>query len=297
MITVNTNMVSSWAAYNLNSTNTNLQRSLARLSSGSRINSSYDDAGGLAVSMKLSAAIRRTEASQSNINNTLAMLQTQDGALKSAEKVLTRMSELIQLSGDVTKSTNDRALYQTEYQSLQGQMVDLVDEQFNGVNMFTNGGWNTGIDNTSTSGNTLTVVLSQDGGQTTSITQSDLGTVAFYVGTASGAQLAGSSALSTNNIFQNITTAAAAITTVNQAIQNLASLRATNGSEQVRLTFAADMLAINRNNLQAANSQILDVDVAAESANLAKQNILQQAGTSMLAQANMSSQSVLRLLT
>ena len=297
MITVNTNMVSSWAAYNLNNTNTNLQRSLARLSSGSRINSSYDDAGGLAVSMKLSAAIRRTEASQSNINNTLAMLQTQDGALKSAEKVLTRMSELIQLSGDVTKSTNDRALYQTEYQSLQVQMVDLVDEQFNGVNLFTNGGWNAVIDNTSTSGNTLTVVLSQDGGQTTSITQSDLGSVAFYVGTASGAQLGGSTALSTNNVFQNITTAAAAITTVNQAIQNLASLRATNGSEQVRLTFAADMLAINRNNLQAANSQILDVDVAAESANLAKQNILQQAGTSMLAQANMSSQSVLRLLT
>ena len=290
MITVNTNMVSSWAAYNLNNTNTNLQRSLARLSSGSRINSSYDDAGGLAVSMKLSAAIRRTEASQSNINNTLAMLQTQDGALKSAEKVLTRMSELIQLSGDVTKSTNDRALYQTEYQSLQSQMVDLVDEQFNGVNMFTNGGWNSAIDTT----NTLTVVLSQDGGQTASITVSDLGSVAVYVGTASGAPLNG---VTTNDIFRNITTAANAISTVNQAIQNLASLRATNGSEQVRLTFAADMLAINRNNLQAANSQILDVDVAAESANLAKQNILQQAGTSMLAQANMSSQSVLRLLT
>ena len=290
MITVNTNMVSSWAAYNLNNTNTNLQRSLARLSSGSRINSSYDDAGGLAVSMKLSAAIRRTEATQSNINNTLSLLQTQDGALKSAEKVLTRMSELIQLSGDVTKSTNDRALYQTEYQSLQSQMVDLVDEQFNGVNMFTNGGWNSAIDTT----NTLTVVLSQDGGQTASITVSDLGSVAVYVGTASGAPLNG---VTTNDIFRNITTAANAITTVNEAIQNLASLRATNGSEQVRLTFAADMLAINRNNLQSASSQILDVDVAAESANLAKQNILQQAGTSMLAQANMSSQSVLRLLT
>ena len=291
MITVNTNMVSSWAAYNLNNTNTNLQRSLARLSSGSRINSSYDDAGGLAVSMKLSAAIRRTEATQSNVNNTLSMLQTQDGALKSAEKVLTRMSELIQLSTDVTKSTADRALYQTEYQSLQGQMVDLVSEQFNGVYLFTSGAWNSTIDTT----NTLTVVTSEDGTQTTSITQADLGAVAFYVGTASSAQLGG--ALSTNNVFQNITTAAAAITTVNQAIQNLASLRASNGSEQVRLTFAADMLAINRNNLQAANSQILDVDVAAESANLAKQNILQQAGTSMLAQANMSSQSVLRLLT
>jgi len=291
MITVNTNMVSSWAAYNLNNTNTNLQRSLARLSSGSRINSSYDDAGGLAVSMKLSAAIRRTEATESNVNNTLAMLQTQDGALKSAEKVLTRMSELIQLSTDVTKSTNDRALYQTEYQSLQGQMGGLIGEKFNGVSLFTSGGGDTVID---TSGNTLTVVTSQDGTQTTSITQSDLGAVGVYVGTVSAGTLNG---VTTNNIFQNITTAAAAITTVNQAIQNLASLRASNGSEQVRLTFAADMLAINRNNLQAANSQIMDVDVAAESANLAKQNILQQAGTSMLAQANMSSQSVLRLLT
>ena len=157
--------------------------------------------------------------------------------------------------------------------------------------MFTSGGWLADIDTT----NTLTVVLSQDGGQTATISHSDLGAVAYYVGTVSGGDLGGT--LTTDNIFQNITTAAAAITLVNEAIQNLASLRATNGSEQVRLTFAADMLAINKNNLQAANSQILDVDVAAESANLAKQNILQQAGTSMLAQANMSSQSVLRLLT
>ena len=93
-ITVNTNMVSTWAAYNLNNTNTNLQRSLTRLSSGSRINSSYDDAGGLAVSMKMSAAIRRTEATQANVNNAISLLQTQDGVLKSAEKVLVRMAEL-----------------------------------------------------------------------------------------------------------------------------------------------------------------------------------------------------------
>jgi flagellin len=284
-------MVSTWAAYNLNNTNTNLQRSLTRLSSGTRINSSVDDAGGLAVSMKLSAAIRRTEATQSNVNNAISLLQTQDGVLKSAEKVLTRMSELIQLSADVTKSTNDRAMYQTEYESLQGQLVDMVSEEFNGVELFTSGGWNTTLD---TAGNTLTVVVSQEGNQSVQITQSDLGAVAGYVGTASGAPVNG---VTTDNIFQNITTAAAAITTVNAAIQTLASLRAANGSEQVRLTFATDMLAINKNNLEAANSRILDVDIAAESANLAKQNILQQAGTSMLAQANMSSQSVLRLIS
>ena len=90
--------------------------------------------------------------------------------------------------------------------------------------------------------------------------------------------------------------ATAAVSTLTTAIQNLATLRATNGSEQSRLTFAADMLAINKVNLESANSRIADVDIATESANLAKQNILQQAGTAMLAQANMSQQSVLRLL-
>jgi flagellin len=99
------------------------------------------------------------------------------------------------------------------------------------------------------------------------------------------------------NVFQNITTAAAAITTINNAIQSLAELRARNGSEQVRLTFASDMLAINKVNLESANSRIADVDIASESANLARFNILQQAGTAMLAQANMSQQSVLRLLS
>jgi flagellin len=83
---------------------------------------------------------------------------------------------------------------------------------------------------------------------------------------------------------------------VDLAIQNLATLRANNGAEQQRMTFAADMLAINKVNLESANSRIADVDIAAESANLARLNILQQAGTAMLAQANMASQSVLRLL-
>jgi len=103
MISINTNTASSMAAYNLSSTNVNLQKSLQRLSSGSRINSSIDDAGGLAVSMKLSASIRRTEATQANVNNALSRLQTQDGVLKNADKILTRLCELARLSRDVTK--------------------------------------------------------------------------------------------------------------------------------------------------------------------------------------------------
>ena len=97
MISLNTNTASMAAAYNLANTNVNLQRSLQKLSSGSRINSSFDDAGGLAVSMKLSAALRRTEATQANVNNGLSLLETQDGVLKNAALIATRMAELAQL--------------------------------------------------------------------------------------------------------------------------------------------------------------------------------------------------------
>lgn len=287
MISINTNTAATAAAYNLSSTNVNLQRSLNRLSSGSRINSSFDDAGGLAVSMKLSASIRRTEATQANVNNALSYLETQDGVLKTAEKVVSRMSELIQLAADVTKSTTDTALYKTEYQSLQSQLGSMLGEQFNGINLFTSGGVDTTINNSS-----LEVVTSQDGEQTIGISQLDLGAVGGYVGTASGSAEDIDPAIA----FASATGAAAAISNITLAIQTLAELRATNGSEQVRLTFAADMLAINKTNLEAANGRITDVDIASESANLARLNILQQAGSAMLAQANQANQSVLRLL-
>jgi flagellin len=287
MISINTNTAATSAAYNLSNTNVNLQRSLNRLSSGSRINSSMDDAGGLAVSMKLSASIRRTEATQANVNNALSYLETQDGVLKSAEKVVSRMSELIQLAADVTKSTTDTALYKTEYQSLQSQIGSMLGEQFNGINLFTAGGVDTTIDTAS-----LQVVTSQDGEQKINISKLDLGAVGGFVGTASG----NAGEIDPADAFTSATGAAAAISNITLAIQTLAELRATNGSEQVRLTFAADMLAINKTNLEAANGRITDVDIASESANLARLNILQQAGTAMLAQANQANQSVLRLL-
>jgi flagellin len=291
MISINTNTAATSAAYNLSNTNVNLQRSLNRLSSGSRINSSFDDAGGLAVSMKLSASIRRTEATQANVNNALSYLETQDGVLKSAEKVVSRMSELIQLAADVTKSTTDTGLYKTEYQSLQSQIGSMLGEQFNGINLFTAGGVNVAIDNAS-----LQVVTSQDGEQKINISKLDLGAVGGYVGTASGDGTAENITIDPDTVFTSATGAAAAISNITLAIQTLAELRATNGSEQVRLTFAADMLAVNKTNLEAANGRIVDVDIASESANLARLNILQQAGTAMLAQANQANQSVLRLL-
>ena len=112
-VVINTNSSASYASMNLTKSSDLLQKSLARLSSGSRISSPSDDAGGLAVSMKLAAAIKRTDASATNVSNALSFLQTQAGSLKSASAVLDRMSELATLGGDVTKSASDLANYST----------------------------------------------------------------------------------------------------------------------------------------------------------------------------------------
>ena len=274
-VVINTNTSASLASYNLSNTNVNLQRSLNRLSSGSRINSSFDDAAGTAVAMKFNAAIRRTDASIANVNNSLAFLQTQDGVLKNADKIVNRMSELATLAQDVTKSTTDKALYNTELGVLQEQLNLTLSEQFNGINLF---------DAAGSAGTTMTVVTSHDGLQTVGITQVDLQSIAgtngvggYDIGTQSGA--------------------VAAVTAIQAQIQALADLRANNGAEQSRLSFAVDMLSINKVNLEASVSRIQDVDVASESSALARYNILQQAGTAMLAQANQSTQSILRLIS
>jgi flagellin len=136
---------------------------------------------------------------------------------------------------------------------------------------------------------TLTVVTSHDGDQNVGITQVDLNQIVFDITDAAATS-------SVMNISSN-TGAQAAVDSIQDAIQNLATLRANNGAEQSRLTFAADMLSINKINLESANSRIIDVDVAAESSQLARFNILQQAGTAMLAQANQSTQSILRLIS
>jgi flagellin len=219
------------------------------------------------------------------------MLETQDGVLKTAEKVLSRMSELLQLATDVTKSSSDTALYQTEYESLQGQLGSMLEEDFNGVSLFY-AGTSTTI-STTASGQSLTVVVSHDGAQQLDITKADLGSIGEYVGAVAGET---GSQIVSSTAFSSVDNAIDAISSITNAIQNLATLRANNGSEQVRLTFAADMLAVNKTNLEAANGRIMDVDIATESANLARMNILQQAGTAMLAQANQSTQSLLRLL-
>jgi flagellin len=294
MLMINTNTASSLAAYNLGGTTAQLQKSLQRLSSGSRINNSSDDAGGLAVSMKLSASIRRTEATISNVSNAIAFLQTQDGALKVADQILNRMSELAAYACDVTKTSDDRSLYNEELGVLQSQLYSMLGEQFNGISLFSGGAVAaaaTGItspDNIPDLAPTLGIVTSQDGAQSIGITQADLESISYVVGTSS------SQVVRMN--FTTLADATGSLDFIQEAIQRLATIRATNGAQQSRLTFAADLLAINKTNLEAANSRIADVDIAKESAELARAGILQQAGIAMLSQANVSNQSTLRLL-
>jgi len=267
-VVINTNYAATVASNNLAASNSMLQRSLNRLSSGSKIVNPADDAGGLAVSMKLSAAAKRAGATNNNIGNSVSFLQTQDGVLKVAGKVLDRISELKTLYSDPTKNTNDLANYDAEFTQLQSQLTSLTGEAFNSVSLFGSTG--------------LSVSVSEDGATTVAITAKDLADTTDGVGTISDSGVTSLSGIDLSD--------------VTDAIQNVATMRANNGAEQSRLGFASEVLTVSKANLEAANSRIIDVDVAAESTQLARWNILVQSGTAMLAQANQSSAVALRLI-
>ena len=319
MISINVNQAASGAGLNLGKSNEALQKSLSRLSSGRRIVNSSDDAGGLAVSMKMAAAQKRTEATAINLRNIQSYLDTQDGAFKVADKVLSRMSELTTLARDVTKNSGDVENYDKEFQNLQLQLTSLGTEKFNGVALF---------DTSSIAGSAFTVPTSEDGSQSTTVTKSAMGgdpwvsmmingfdtavttggtTVYIPVGSTDGYSLddpltpisVGTSATTTTVSSSGTLTynnSDEFVSVVQMALQQVADMRAQNGAEMSRVNFAQDLLNINAINLEAANSRIIDVDVAAESSQLARFQILQQAGTAMLAQANTSQQSLVRLL-
>jgi flagellin len=245
-----------------------LAKSLARLSSGSRIVSPEDDAAGLAVALRLDAQVNRVVATKNNVTNAISFTQTQDGFMVKVGKALDRMSELAILAQDVTKSDDDRELYQEEFATLGAYIDDLATKDFNGVSLF--------------GGTTLEVITDSDG-NTFDMTGIDLAAGAYT--DATGADIS------------TTTDAASALTEVKEAITQLATDRATAGANISRLTYTSDQLGILRDNLAAATSRIKDVDVAEESTQFARYNILVQAGTAMLAQANATPTSALRLLS
>jgi flagellin len=264
---INTNISALSSSRLLSESSTMLAKSLARLSSGSKITSPEDDAAGLAVSMRLDASIKRTQAANQNVGNAISLNQTQEGFLQKVGKALDRMSELAVLSQDVTKSDADRALYNQEFSTLGAYVNNVATKDFNGVSLF--------------SATTLSVSTDGDGGSF-SMTGINLGAATYTTATASTVSTAAN--------------AATALTNIKNAITQLGTDRATLGANIARLSYTSEQLGVLADNLTAANSRIKDVDVAQESTNYARYNILVQAGTAMLAQANAVPNTALRLL-
>ena len=310
-LNINTNTAASSASYYLSKNNASLQKSLNRLSSGSRITQPADDAGGLAVSMKLRGTISRLSGVEKNIDNAISFLQVQDGVLESAGKILDRMAELKALSQDVLKNSSDIANYNAEFKNLQVQLYQSSETKFNGVSLFatTNSSGTKTTFNTIGSGNTVSIFTSATGesGSKVSINKTSMLAAltidASSVSTKKAFQDAATSGTDQIRSFGAATVGAAfelgevSVAVFTQALQNVATLRAENGGSVSRLQFAQESAGQQRTNLEAANGRIMDVDIARESTQLAKYNILVQASASMLSQANASSNVAMMLLS
>ena len=284
-----------------------LRKSINRLSSGSRIVQPVDDAGGLAVSMKLESAITRLAGAQTNVQNAISFLEVQDGVMEAAGKILNRMIELKGLSQDVMKNSSDVANYNREFQDLQMQIFDMTNVKFNGVSLFattSNAGAAAKFGDLSAD-NTMSVYSSAEGsgGPIVSIGKALLlSALTINAGSLNTAQTFQDEDESTIYSFaaENISGAIdlddISVGVFNKALENIATLRADNGASMSRLRFASDNISTTKTNIEAANGRIVDVDVAAESTRLAKYNVLVQASASMLAQANTNGDIALMLI-
>jgi len=280
MATINTN-ISALGAQNAMKVNArNMSATMEQLSTGSRINSAKDDAAGLAIGQNMTAQIRGLNMAVRNLNDGVNLLQTAEGALNETTNMLQRMRELAVQSASGTYSTTQRGYLQTEFLALNSQIDKIASETtWNGYTVLTGttGGTTTGtfsFQSGQTSGQTIDVVL---GGMTLS---------ALGMTTTTSIGLALSSAAS----------ASAAIATIDSAINTVNSQRATIGAAINRLTYAVDNVTNISSNISASRSSIMDTDYAAASTALSKNQIIQQAATAMLAQANQQPQSVLSLL-
>jgi len=269
---VNTNVASINAQRNLMNTTDRLSRSLERLSSGLRITRASDDAAGLAISEGFRAEIRSLVQAQRNANDGISMLQIAEGALNESSSLLIRMRELAVQSANGTLGTSERSSLDSEFQALVSEISRVANvTEFNGTNVLNSTSvtvtFQVGINNTSNDRITVTGV---------NATATGLSVQSLSVGGLTGAQ--------------------AAISQLDAAISSLASLRAQFGTAQNRLESTIRSIAVSVENTSAAESRIRDVDVANETAELTRNQVLQQAGLSVLAQANVSTQSALTLL-
>jgi len=266
---INTNTAATNTTLYLAQSTTALQKALAELSSGSKLTSPADDPAGSAVALRLSAEIDRVDAASNDVADANSFNQTQTGFLSQVGSALSQMSQLAISAQDVTKSSNDLGQYNSEYQQLADYINNVAQQNFNGVSLFNNA--------------TLLVPIDAEGG-TFQMAGIDMGaTSAYHTACA-----------------QDVSTTSDAVTAlsdVEAAINALSSDTATVGANSIRLSYTSNQLSTLNQNLQAAVSTISDVDVATESTEYAKENILVQSGTAMLAQANTLPEIALKLIT
>jgi flagellin len=313
-LTINSNSAAASASFYMSKNNSALQKSINRLSSGSKIVHPNDDAGGLAVSMKLESMVTRLDGAEKNIQNAVSFLEVQDGVLAGTGKIVSRMIELKGLSQDVLKNSSDNDNYNREFRNLQVQLYDMSHLTFNGVSMFANRNsedtqdavFNDMTQNL-TLDNTMSIYVSSEGniGPKVSINKALL-LSALTINAQDKTSVAWTDNENTNNndIWSfasdsydnafNLEDISVGVFT--QALENIATLRADNGGTMSRLQYASDNVTLQGKNFRAANGRIVDVDIASESTNLAKYNILAQASASMIAQANSSMDMALMLL-
>lgn len=289
---VNTNLMSLNTQRNLYASNLGLSTSIQRLSSGLRVNSAKDDAAGLAIAERMNAQIRGSNVAIRNANDGISLAQTAEGALGKIGDSLQRMRELAVQSANATNSSSDRDNLQAEFKQLQDEIGRVVNgTTFNSTKLFTGStAFDFQVGAGTTSNDTVSIARSKLSGGTagTSGSLSASTSTAAVIATISGSASAitGSTA----------SAAKAAIKDIDVALDKLNAERATYGAAQNRFESVISTLQISVENISAARSRIMDTDFAAETANLTRTQILTQAGTAMLAQANQAPQNVLSLL-
>jgi flagellin len=271
---INTNSASEQAQKNLGANQAKLMTSFNRLSSGLRINSAKDDAAGLAISESLKSQIRSFNVAERNASDGISMAQTAEGSLGEVHDILGRMRELAVQASNGSLTSTDRGFLQTEFGSLQSEITRIQgSSKFNGKQLV------------GSTANTITLQVGLDNTSSDQIAVT-LGGVSLATISGSGATLSGSTSAG----------ALAALSTIDDAISSVSTSRATFGAAMNRLEVAQSSIQTMRLNLSAANSRIRDVDVASETASLSRNQVLTQAGISVLAQANQLPQLAFGLL-
>jgi flagellin len=304
--TINTNLVSLNAQRNLSTSQSSLATSMQRLSSGLRVNSAKDDAAGLSIAERMNSQVRGMTVAMRNANDGISMAQVGEGALGKVSDILQRMRELAVQSANGTNSDADRVSLNQEYVQLaQEASRTLGGTQFNGQNILANtdtSGYTFQIGaNNSTSGVDQITVASFDWSSTSQAGITDVLGSVILTGTDvgsydTGGYTVGATDAAPLNLITDTTGAKTAIDNIDKAINSINSQRATFGAVQNRFDNVVATLQVSSENQTAARSRIMDADYAAETSNLSRANILQQAGNAMVAQANQLPQQVLSLL-